>query len=253
MINLIKETIGEIPILHVVQERLHGEALPTVVYYHGYNGEKISSLTLAYQIAEKGFRVILPDSIYHGERKSNLSQTELDLAFWDIVLHSIDELSIIKEYLLDKGYSIDERIGIGGTSMGGITTYGALAKYDWISSAAVIMGTAYLTDYAKELIKHFNNTNEKQITTEEKVEVVKQLATYDITLQPEKLKERPLLIWHGEDDEVVPYAYSRAFYEAIQKFYNKKENLRFVSEKGRAHNVSRLAMNETASWFEKFL
>src|SRR5699024_11278217 len=53
MIQLIKDTIEDIPVLHVVQEGMHQQALPTVIYYHGYNGEKISSLTLAYMMAEK--------------------------------------------------------------------------------------------------------------------------------------------------------------------------------------------------------
>ena len=246
MIQIIKERIDTIPMLHVVKAELHNQALPTMIYLHGYNGEKISSLTLAYKIAEKGYRVILPDCLYHGDRNENKTQTELDLAFWEIVVHTIKEIPFSKD-ASGKGYS-NENIGLGGTSMGGIITYGALRQYEWIKAAAVLMGTAYMSDYAKQLIKQFNKMNTYQITEEEKQEVTKLISPFDLSLQPDALHERPLLIWHGEDDQVVPYQYSPSFYESIKHDYHDKGQIRFVSEKGRSHHVSRLAMNEAASW-----
>src|SRR5690606_23869380 len=59
---------NDVPLLHVAKETVRNQPLPTVIYYHGFNGEKESSLTLAYKIAEKGLRVILPDAPLHGER-----------------------------------------------------------------------------------------------------------------------------------------------------------------------------------------
>src|SRR5699024_12255106 len=97
-------------------------------------------------------------------RSKGMSNTEFDLAFWDVVMQSIEELADLSDALVEKGYSTKDRIGIGGTSMGGIISYGALVRYDWIKTAAVIMGTVYMTDYAKALIKEFNKVNEHQVT-----------------------------------------------------------------------------------------
>src|SRR5699024_6125179 len=109
------------------------------------------------------YRVVLPDCIYHGERKQDLTQTELDLAFWEIVMKNIAELEIIKQHLVKTGRTQENRIGVGGTSMGAITTYGALRKYDWIKAGASLMGTAFMTDYAKALIHDFNDNHEEKI------------------------------------------------------------------------------------------
>jgi fermentation-respiration switch protein FrsA (DUF1100 family) len=253
MIHLINEEINDIPILHVVQGDRHHEALPTVIYYHGFNGEKISSLTLAYKIAEKGFRVILPDSMYHGQRQKGLTQQELDIAFWDIVMENIKELPELKQHLVEKGYSLSHRIGIGGTSMGAITAYGALCTYDWLKVAVSLMGTAYLVDYARTLIDYYNEHNTPHIQEHEAKEVLALLKTFDLTLHPKKLANRPLLMWHGEEDQVVPYAYSPAFFELAKPMYENEAAIRFVSEKERTHQISKLSMVETANWFKQFL
>lgn len=40
MINLNKEVIGDISLLHMVKADIAEESLPTVVYFHGYLGER---------------------------------------------------------------------------------------------------------------------------------------------------------------------------------------------------------------------
>lgn len=253
MIQLIKDTIEDIPVLHVVQEGLHKQALPTVIYYHGYNGEKISSLTLAYMMAEKGMRVVLPDSLYHGERSQELSATEKDLAFWDTVTQNINEMPKIVNALIERNQTVKERLGIGGTSMGAITTYGALAKYDWIKVGASLMGTAYMTNYASSLIQYYNKQHDEKITEKKAAEVYQELLPYDLSKQIQKLNNRPLLIWHGEKDNVVPYRDSSKLHQAVQAQTSFAENIKFVGEQGRAHHISRLAMRETADWFHYFV
>lgn len=253
MIQLIKEQIGDIPVLHAVQEGFHEQPLPTVIYYHGYNGEKISSLTLAYKMAEKGIRVVLPDSPNHGERSRNLSAAELDLAFWDTVTQNINELPKITAHLIQQNQAVQSRIGVGGTSMGAITTYGALARYDWIKTGVSLMGTAYMTDYASSLIDYYNKQHDEKITNAQETDVYETLQSYDLSKQLQELNNRPLLIWHGEEDKVVPYRDSHRIYQAIQEQTKQPDSIKFVKEPGRAHHVSRLAMREAADWFHYFM
>jgi len=253
MIHIQKVIINKIPVLDVFQSEHTNRPLPTVVYYHGYNGEKESSLTIAYKLAEKGMRVILPDSHLHGERKESLSQIELDLLFWEIVIQNIKEFEQITEYLIEQKLTIPNRIGVGGTSMGGITTFGALKNYEWINSAAVLMGSPKMTEYASMLIEQFNDANEEKISKEESEEALAKLKPYDISLQPELLNNRPLFIWHGEEDQVVPFEYSKAFYKEIKQMYDIPNKLKFLNEEGRAHHISRLSIAETAAWFHSHL
>lgn len=253
MIHIEKNYVGDIPLLQVVQVEKRIQPLKTVVYYHGFNGEKESSLTIAYKIAEKGYRVLLPDSIFHGERQNGLSLQEKSLSFWNIVMQNIRELEDIYTFYAEENLILPEQIGIGGTSMGGITTYGVLNEYDWIKAGAVLMGTPEMTNYAKILIDQFNETNKRQITEEEVQETLSAIKEHDLSRQTEKLNDRPLLIWHGDKDPVVPVAHSKKMYEKAKESYEQKENVKCIIEQGRSHHISALSIDETAKWFATHL
>ena len=81
-------------------------------------------LHYAYNLAKKGIRVLLPDAHLHGVREENLDEVQLGLRFWEIVLTSIEEIGLIREELMNRKLLSTEKIGVGGTSMGGITTLG---------------------------------------------------------------------------------------------------------------------------------
>src|SRR5699024_456453 len=105
MIHLMETTLKDIPVLLIVNAQDYDKVLPTVIYYHGYNREKESSLTLAYKIVEIGYRVILTDCMYHGSRSKGMSNTEIDLSFWDVVMQAIEKLADLSDALVETGYS----------------------------------------------------------------------------------------------------------------------------------------------------
>src|SRR5699024_7217922 len=181
---LMEQTLKDIHVLHIVITHDYVRVLPCGIYYRGYSGEYESSLTIACKIVEKGYGVILHDCMYHGSSSIGMSNREFDRALCDVVMQSIEELAELSDALVEKGYSTNDRIGIGGTSMGGIISYGALVRYDWIKTAAVLMGTPYMTDYAKALIKEFNKVNEHQVTKEVEHDVMESLSSYDLSLHP---------------------------------------------------------------------
>lgn len=240
MISIERLNISDIPTLQVVSGSLAHDPLPTVIYYHGFNGEKESSLTIAYKMAEKGIRVILPDAPLHGERGTSDEPVEHGRTFWHIVLQTLEELASIRTYLLEKSFVLDEKIGLGGTSMGGMITYAALRKYNWIQTVAVLMGTPYLTERAVATAG-----NDKQLLA--KIERV------DITKAIDALQERPLFIWHGELDAIVPVEDSRKFYDTLTNYYETEDDVQFIEEKERIHNISKLSIKKTAEWFDNQL
>src|SRR5690625_255240 len=253
MINLQREVIGEIQLLHMVKEEIADKTLPTVIYYHGFNGEKESSLTPAYKMVEKGLRVILPDSQYHGDREGGIHPREKEVAFWEIVFQNIKELKQIKDTFVEKGLTDATRIGVGGTSMGGITTYIALAQYEWIKAGAVLMGTPNITQYGQQLIERFNASHKEKLAKKDVENTLQQLQQVDLSLHPEKLEQRPLSIWHGVEDNVVPVSLTDEFYEKIVKSYNTTEKLYYLREENRMHHLSKLSMVTAAEWFQKHL
>lgn len=253
MIGIHKKNIESIPCLIVVNEKKKDKALPVVTYFHGFTSAKEHNLPLAYLLAEKGYRVILPDSMYHGEREPDIPKIKMQVSFWDIVMKNVLEIQTIKSYLDEHQLILDDRFGLAGTSMGGITTSAALTQYPWIKTAAILMGSPKITTYAKTLVESFKKIGNLPVTDEMIEELYEQLELYDLSKQPERLNDRPVLFWHGENDSVVPFDHSYTFYDIAVKLYNNKENIQFLKEKNRDHKVSRYAILETVKWFEKHL
>ena len=253
MIGVYKETIQSIPSLIVVETEKKNEALPVVTYFHGFTSAKEHNLPLAYLLAEKGYRVILPDSMYHGEREPDVPTLKKQISFWEIIMKNVTELQSIKSYLDDQGLLLDERFGIAGTSMGGITTSAALTQYPWIKAAAILMGSPKITTFAKTLVESFKKLGNLPVTDEMIESLYQQLEKMDLSKQPEKLNDRPLLFWHGENDSVVPFDHSYTFYDEVVKLYSSKEKIHFIKETNTDHKVSRHAILETVKWFDKHL
>ncbi|MRH43361.1 prolyl oligopeptidase family serine peptidase [Aquibacillus halophilus] len=251
MIGIYKEYWKDIPVLVVVQDEKKDKPLPVLTYFHGYTSAKEHNLPLAFLLAERGYRVILPDSMLHGEREKFISNDERQLQFFDIVEQNLIDMQVIKDVLDSKKMLLDRRLGVAGTSMGGITTAAALTKYDWIKVAAVLMGSPKISEYAKELVDHMRQMNTYiQISDEEIEKIYKSLEKIDLSKHMDKLNGRPLFFWHGEKDSVVPFDHSYNFYSQAVSYYKNPESIRFLREVGRDHKVSRFAVLETVDWLE---
>lgn len=253
MIGIFHEKIKGIPSLIAVNKTKQYEALPLMIYFHGFTSAKEHNLPIAYLLARQGFRVVLPDSLHHGEREDkNETEVKRQLSFWDIVLANVKELKDIKDFFEKKKLILDDRIGIAGTSMGGITTAASLTQYPWIKAAAILMGTPKATQYAHLLIENYKEAG-KYLTKEQIQHAINRLHDYDLSLHIDRLDNRPLLFWHGENDSVVPFKHSYTFYNEAQTYYQNSNMLRFLREKERDHKVSRHAILETEKWFVEHL
>ncbi|WP_027408954.1 esterase [Anoxybacteroides tepidamans] len=249
MVIIQNETIANVPVLHVVKEERKNETLPLIMFVHGFTSAKEHNLHFGYLLAEAGYRVILPDALYHGEREQNLTAQQLQLSFWNIVVQTIREIEQIKGELCERNLVEKDRIGIAGTSMGGIVTFGALAVYPWIKAAVSLMGSpryGAFFDAQVEMAKKMQLSI--PMTAEQLQKERARLTRYDLSLQPEKLQDRPLMMWHGKRDQVVPYQYTYEFYEQIKPLY-EKGRLKFISDNEAGHKVTREAFLETVKWF----
>lgn len=251
MIAISKESWNDIPLLHVVDQEKKEQPLPTLTYIHGFTSAKEHNLPLAYLLADKGYRVLLPDAMLHGDRETDISYKERQLQFFDIVQQNLDEIESIYEELIAKNLLDGNRFGLAGTSMGGITTAAALTQFSWIKTAGVLMGSPKITSFAKQLIEYMKQEQKDFPIPDEQISVLlNQLKEIDLSLQVEKLFGRPLFFWHGEDDNVVPFEQAYSFYEEAINHYKNPENISFLKEMGHGHKVSRFAIVEFVKWLE---
>lgn len=250
-----EEKWRHIPLLHIVKEELQEENLPVVVFFHGFTSAKEHNLHYAYNLAHQGVRVILPDAHLHGKRSENLDEIELSIRFWEIVLTNIEELQFIYEELQTRQLLSGTKLGVGGTSMGGITTFGALKMYDWIDVASIMMGAPNFVELATNQILELEEQGfEVPVTDSERKQLFEQLSYFDITKHPASLRRRPVFMWHGKKDVVVPFAPTYAFYEEQQSQYiGQEKGFHFMVDERVGHEVSRTAMLAAVDWFASHL
>jgi uncharacterized protein len=250
-----KSLLKNKPHLHIVNKSEQESKLPFIIFNHGFTSAKEHNLHYAYLLAEKGFRVILPEAIYHGERGQGLNESNLYGHFWEIVIKTIHELNDYKEYYVNEGLAEQEQIGLAGTSMGGMVTLGALTKYKWIKAAVSLMGMPAYEEYLHWQLEQMKSLGISLSFTNEQIEEqLSFLRQYDLSLQPEKLENRPLLFWHGKKDPIVPYHLTYQFYQSIKENYKKEPaNIQFISDAQADHKVSREGLKATVEWFEKHL
>ncbi|TCN27907.1 alpha/beta fold hydrolase [Mesobacillus foraminis] len=255
MIVIEKKQINDIPVLHIVKQQKMTESLPLVFFIHGFSSIKETNLNYAYLMADKGFRVVLPEALHHGERNSGKTERELSFLFWEIVLNTIHELEDLKQAFIDEGLADPKRIGLAGTSMGAIITLGALRKYDWIKAAVSLMGHPAYEQLALWQLNEVEKMGIRSPLKESDIaELLNEIRKYDLSLEPEKLKGRPVLFWHGKLDPVVPFDGAYDFYESIRQDYNEiPENLKFIADAHAGHKVSQAGIRSAAEWFEKHL
>ncbi|MET3696282.1 hypothetical protein SAMN05877753_103474 [Bacillus oleivorans] len=254
MFYIDQYAVGDIPVLEVALINQKAAPLPTVIFIHGLNSAKEHNLHYAYYLAEKGFRVIMQDCLYHGERAREQSLQELSFQFWNIVIHSIEELKDIHNFLLNQNKIKDDLIGVAGTSMGGIITLGALTQYDWIQTAVSLMGNPSYVEFATMQIENLQKLGIPMPLSDEiitaQLEILKK---YDLSQRPDILNNRPIMFWHGEKDPIVPFQSAYSFYEKIKNRYRNEEHLQFYRDSHADHKVSRFGVLKTAEWFEQYL
>lgn len=252
MVIVKKENIQNIPILHVVKHESVDAKLPFIVFIHGISSIKERNVQYAYMLAEQGYRVILPDVLYHGER---YEEKNVNAEFWKVVLTTIHEIKVLKEHFDEQGLIDDGRIGLAGTSMGAIITLGAMSRYDWINTAVSLMGNPAYIDFAKFQLQVMEQHNIKiSLTNEQIEEQLNMLKEYDATNDLSKWDHRPLLFWHGKRDTTVPYEGAYRFYEQLKPAYEQKGiPLSFILDEQAGHVVPNKGAVETVNWFVKYL
>lgn len=255
MIHIQTDYIEDIPVLNVAPGEQVDEPLPTLIFLHGFTSSKEQNLSYAYLLANKGMRVLLPDFPLHGERNQEQYNEERNWHFWDIVLQGISELGKINDHYIKHRKIDPERIGVAGTSMGSITMFGALTQYDWIKLSVSMMGTPCYEQFANLMLQSFQkNGVELPLPISELETKIQSLKMFDLSQQPEALGDRPLFIWHGEADAVVPYQLTKSFHERLlNDGYADVHQIRLITDQTAGHKVSRDACHMAVDWISENL
>lgn len=247
MIEVRHWLVSGIPILEVVPAELKQKALPCVVFYHGWRSAKELVLTQARKLAAKNKRVILPDAMNHGERAIKAISEIPSYTFWQSIQGNLLEFPILENFLKQNDFLLDENISIGGVSMGGITTCALLTKHPEIKKAACLMGTPQPVLYRERVIEQAQKFN--RFVPADLRAMTAWLKDYDLSARPEKVAGRPVLFWHGTEDEKIAFRDAYAFYvQNRPKSFGTK--MQFTIGRNQGHLVKPVTMDSIATFFE---
>ncbi len=127
-----------------------------------------------------------------------------------------------------------------------MTALGIMARYPQVRSVACLMGSGYFMTLAQTLFPPLVMNGE--VSKVEFDKLMAPLAPYDISHRLEQLGDRPLLLWHGEDDDVVPATETRRLQQAL--IANKLDGqLTCLWESGVKHRITPLAIEATSDFF----
>lgn len=201
MIELHQDSHSGIAFLEAVPAGRRGASLPVLFVLHSFGVSKELVGYFGLIGALRGFRVILPEAPGHGARA--ISDPNLRaLQFWDILFDYVDELAILHEALVP-------RIGVGqvalaGTSMGGFAALAAAARHDFVVATAAYMASGHFRDAARTIFPPLGVWRPER-AAEHSARLVR-LPEYDPSMRLQALAAKPIYLWHGGRDDVVPVA-----------------------------------------------
>lgn len=237
----IKEIkIGEIPLVVIEPKEKTNK---TLVFYHGWGSDVERQIFRGNIFASYGYRVILPEARYHGERK------DIDLDYGDeevegkyilkVIMHNIEEAPMIFRYI-EENYPETE-IAVGGHSMGAITAGGLYAFKKDLKMAFIYNGI----NNWHELVKGVNQLKNQEKIDEREFRINEFFLDMDPMESPEAFKDRPIALYNGKDDEVIDPSGQESFAKEIEKVYDDKKLLDFQLFEMTAHQVTTQMIEES--------
>lgn len=229
--------IEDIPCIRLVPKGLEGE-IPTIIFYHGLDSSKERQRLRGYFFAFCGYQVILPDALHHGERhrKESLDPREISRYFWQAIINNIKESEVLVDSLI-KNYGAG-RIIVAGHSMGGFTTAGVVTHNDKVK-AGIAMNGSFDWEGSADIMKKAMGLDE-DFTIPEEVEMKKLNPINNLHV----LKDKKILILHGEEDPEVSIFPQREFYE------KNRDNLDLdmIVYPGLGHFVTTNMLDDAMKW-----
>lgn len=219
---------------------------PGAILQHGYGASKSDVLPLAHSLAAWGFVVLLPDAWGHGERfpaEGPNWMTEISVDYFvHVVRETVDDLREAVSILAARPEVRADTLMIGGFSMGAVTALVAGFE-DARIRGVVSMAGAPLPDLMHVTI--FNARPPSDASRQ-------WAAAHDVVKLLPHFAPKPLLISHGRNDDMVPFAGALRLYEAAKPLYAAHPGRLALMEYGHTHTVSEAQVHDAVTWIAPF-
>ncbi|TJX15418.1 hypothetical protein E9840_03200 [Tissierella creatinini] len=244
--NIIIDYIPVLVLTPINDSDLH----PTIVFYHGWGSSIEKQRFRGFILASLGYQVVIPCSIYHGDRNP-VDHTKAENAgkyFWEVIFSNIEDFKKIFEYTVSRLSTNPNRIGVCGNSMGGFTSAGIFSYYPNIKAAVIFNGSCNW-DYSNKCFLEALSLNSDDIPKE----VQDKIDKYNPMNNIESIKDRPILMLHGDSDSLVDVGAQREFFNESSSLLEYSDNICYIEYPKLNHFVTTNMMEEAANWFYKYL
>lgn len=214
------------------REDLQDQALPLIIYSHGFGGQAERGDRYAEALARAGYRVYSLD-FGGGNPNSRTHQDTLAMS----VFTEEEELSHLVTQLSQDTRVKDQPIFLLGQSQGGVvSTMVAADLPDQVKGLILVFPAYVLFDDARELFDSVDKIPDVYNHRGNEVGKVyfEKSLDYDVFKTIDKVKQ-PVLILHGTEDKVAPISYSR---KALEHFKNAQ--LKEIPGAGHAFNAQQI-------------
>lgn len=223
-----------------------GQRLPAALIQHGYGAEKSDLLPLASDLVQRGFVTLLPDAWGHGERfpasgPNWMNQLSADF-FLEVVRHTLDDMREAVSYLHEMPTVLPEKTLVGGFSMGAIVAL-ALAGEDPRVAGVIAASGSPLTDLLPVSLFGSSPPSAASAAWAREHDIVTRLATF---------APKPLLIQHGQTDDMVPVSGALRLYEAARPYYERRPDHLKLMLYPHSHMVTEPEIHDAVTWVSRF-
>lgn len=246
--------ISDIPILEIYNPDTKEKKRPLVFVMHGLGSLKERNLEYGYRLVQDGFFAVSFDAFMHGEQITeefkNKDSFEKFLNVFDIARETTKYIDIIIENYKDDKRIDTNRMGLIGVSMGGFIIYDYLAnnKEHNIKAAVPIISSPYWSNTSKTFVEKNPETN--KYFDEEKFKFIESIEPINSL---KAMRDFPLLMLNGENDELIAIEGVRKSFGMIEKSYINKELIKLIEYKGVGHERAPMMIFDACSWLKKFV
>ena len=226
--------------LHLAQKGAEGA--PVALVLHGLGRAKEHMLPTLYAFAQAGYRAVAFDARLHGERDGAGSrEARMETHFVQTMYETIAGTAGDISGLLDALSAQDA--ALHGVSLGGYITFAALLNEPRLRVATVAMGSP---DWLEGLRARGLGPGHPGYD-------LAALAN-PLDRAPALYPPRPLLMLHGDADDVVPVQGVRALYKRLLPLYkDAPERLALTIFPGLGHHYTDDMAAQSVAWTQKFL
>jgi uncharacterized protein len=178
---------------------------PAVMVLHGAGSRKENHADYARAAVAHGLAALTFDNRGHGETEGPLGETV------------VDDLSALAGWLAARPEIDGTRIGVRGSSMGGLLAIHAAAASDDVAAAVAICPAAeWMLAQDVQRVLDGRPPPARSALSEMRIDapgLADWLDHHDVEDAAERMGTKPLFLIHARGDEVVPYTHSEKLYE----------------------------------------